>query len=128
MAARAFISTGRRPHRARRQHGRAIDRRDQAQLQNTLFVDGSAEHWAVIAPLIETCRINKIDPLADVLTRIVNGHAHRDIDQLLPWAYRTQSLKAVALEAGGILSKHFASSALIYLFGVARFFRRWFDT
>lgn len=88
----AFISTGRRPHRTRRQHGRAIDPRDQAQLQNALFADGGAEHWAVIAPLIETCKINKIDPLAyltDVLTKIVNGHAHRDIAQLMPWAYRT---------------------------------------
>jgi hypothetical protein len=39
------------------------------------------------------------DPLAyltDVLTRIVNGHPNRDIDQLLPWAYRAQALKAVA--------------------------------
>ena len=31
-----------------------------------------------------------------VLTRIVNGHPNRDIDQLLPWAYRKQDLKAVA--------------------------------
>ena len=34
--------------------------------------------------------------LTDVLTRIVNGHPNRDIDQLLPWAYRAQALKAVA--------------------------------
>ncbi|MGY3587105.1 hypothetical protein ACVIGB_003835 [Bradyrhizobium sp. USDA 4341] len=34
--------------------------------------------------------------LTNVLTRIVNGHLNRDIDQLLPWAYREQSLKAVA--------------------------------
>jgi transposase len=49
--------------------------------------------------LTETCKLNDIDPLAyltDVLTRIVNGHPNRDIDQLLPWAYREQSLKAVA--------------------------------
>ncbi|MET4155569.1 hypothetical protein ABIC08_006248, partial [Bradyrhizobium sp. RT9b] len=25
-----------------------------------------------------------------------SGHPNRDIDQLLPWAYRTQFLKAVA--------------------------------
>lgn len=39
------------------------------------------------------------DPLAyliDVLTRIVNGHSNRDIDQLLPWAYQAQAFKAVA--------------------------------
>src|SRR6201991_758383 len=69
--------------------------------KNALFAgsDGGAEHWAVVASLVETCKLNDIDPLAyltDVLTRIVNGHPNRDIDQLLPWAYRTQSLKAVA--------------------------------
>jgi transposase len=61
--------------------------------------DGGAEHWAIIASLVETFKINDVDPLAyltDVLTRIVNGHPNRDIDQLLPWAYRGQSLKAVA--------------------------------
>ncbi|MET4721056.1 hypothetical protein ABIF63_005162 [Bradyrhizobium japonicum] len=31
----------------------------------------------------------------DVLTKIVNEHANRDIDQLLPRAYRAQALKAV---------------------------------
>ena len=43
--------------------------------------------------------IRGIDPLAylnDVLTRIVNEHPSRDIDQLLPWAYREQSLTAAA--------------------------------
>jgi len=61
--------------------------------------DGGAEHWAVIASLVETCKLNDVDPLAyltDVLTRIVKGHPNRNIDQLLPWAYRTQSLNAVA--------------------------------
>jgi transposase len=68
--------------------------------KNALFAgsDGGAEHWAIVASLIETCKLNDIDPLAyltDVLARIVNGHPNRDIDQLLPWAYRKQ-LKAVA--------------------------------
>ncbi|WLA69341.1 IS66 family transposase [Bradyrhizobium diazoefficiens] len=69
--------------------------------KNALFAgsDGGAEHWAVVASLVETCKINDIDPLAyltDVLTKIVKGHPNRDIDQLLPWAYREHSLKAVA--------------------------------
>jgi transposase len=34
--------------------------------------------------------------LTDVLTRIVNGHPNSAIDQLLPWAYRKQDLRAVA--------------------------------
>jgi transposase len=69
--------------------------------KNALFAgsDGGAQHWAIIASLIETCKINDVDPLdylTDVITRIVNGHPNSDIDQLLPWAYRKQELKAVA--------------------------------
>jgi len=58
-----------------------------------------AAHWAVVASLTESCKLNDIDPLAyltDVLTRIVNGHSNSEIDQLLPWAYQRQDLKAVA--------------------------------
>ena len=53
----------------------------------------------IIASLIETCKINDVNPLhylTDVITRIVNGHPNSDIDQLLPWAYRRPELKAVA--------------------------------
>ena len=53
----------------------------------------------IIASLIETCKLNDVDPLnylTDVLSRIVNGHPNSEIDQLLPWAYRRQELKAVA--------------------------------
>jgi transposase len=69
--------------------------------KNALFAgsDGGAEHWATIASLIETCKLNAIDPLGyltDVLTRIVNGHRNSDIDQLMPWAYRNHDLRAVA--------------------------------
>ncbi len=60
--------------------------------KNALFAgsDGGGEHWAVIASLIETCKLNGVDPqayLADVITRIVNGHPNSQIDDLLPWAY-----------------------------------------
>jgi transposase len=69
--------------------------------KNALFAgsDGGAEHWATIASSIETCKLNDIDPLgylADVLTRIANGHPNKDIDRLLPWSYKTQDLKAAA--------------------------------
>src|ERR1700682_5206001 len=61
--------------------------------KNALFAgsDGGAEHWAIIASLIETCKLNGVEPLGyltDVLTRIVSGHPNSDIDKLLPWAYR----------------------------------------
>ena len=62
--------------------------------------DGGAEHWAVIASLIETCKLLAVEPhgyLADVITRIVNGHPQTRLDDLMPWAYlTTQQLPAVA--------------------------------
>jgi len=70
--------------------------------KNALFAgsDGGAEHWAVIASLIETCKLLAIEPLgylADVITRIVNGHPQNRLDDLMPWAYpATQQLPAAA--------------------------------
>lgn len=34
--------------------------------KNALFAgsDGGAEHWAIIASLVETCKLNDVDPLA----------------------------------------------------------------
>lgn len=70
--------------------------------KNALFAgsDAGAEHWATIASLIETAKLNDVEPLAylsDVLTRIVNGHSNSQIDNLLPWAYAAKhELKAVA--------------------------------
>ena len=69
--------------------------------KNALFAgsDGGAEHWAVVASLVETCKLNSVDPhayLVDVITRIVAGHPQSQIDNLLPWAYAPQPLKAVA--------------------------------
>jgi transposase len=60
--------------------------------KNALFAgsDGGGEHWAVIASLIETCKLTGIEPhayLADIITKIVNGHPNSQIDDLLPWAY-----------------------------------------
>jgi hypothetical protein len=60
--------------------------------KNALFAgsDGGGEHWAVIASLIETCKLVGVDPqtyLADVITKIVNDHSNSRIDYLLPWAY-----------------------------------------
>ena len=62
--------------------------------------DAGAEHWAVIASLIETCKLNDVEPgayLTDVISRIATGHPMSHLDELLPWAYpATQSPKAVA--------------------------------
>jgi transposase len=70
--------------------------------KNALFAgsDGGGEHWAIIASLIETCKLNAIDPqnyLTDVITKIVNGHPNSQIDDLLPWAFpATPTLMDVA--------------------------------
>ena len=70
--------------------------------KNALFAgsDDGAEHWAVVASLIETCKLNNVEPLAyltDALARIVNGHPNSQIDDLLPWAYiAAPEVKAVA--------------------------------
>jgi transposase len=62
--------------------------------KNALFAgsDGGGEHWGVIASLIETCKLAGIEPhayLADVITKIVNGHPNGQVDDLLPRAYPT---------------------------------------
>jgi transposase len=64
--------------------------------KNALFAgsDGGAEHWAVIASLIETCKLLGVEPhgyLTDVITRIVNGHPQSRLDDLMPWAYPAMS-------------------------------------
>jgi transposase len=70
--------------------------------KNALFAgsDGGGEHWAILASLIETCKLCTVDPqayLTDALTKIANGHPNRDIDDLLPWAYAPAAdLKDVA--------------------------------
>jgi len=60
--------------------------------KNALFAghDAGAENWAVIASLIETCKMNSVDPhewLSATLTAIVKGHKQSQIDDLLPWNY-----------------------------------------
>jgi transposase len=70
--------------------------------KNALFAgsDGGAEHWAVIASLIETCKLGGIDPQAYLLgtiTRIVNAHPNSRIDELMPWAFaEAEKLRDVA--------------------------------
>jgi transposase len=60
--------------------------------KNHLFAgsDDGARFWAIHASLIETCKMNNVDPqawLADVLDKIANRHPMSQIDELLPWAY-----------------------------------------
>lgn len=60
--------------------------------KNALFAghDAGAQNWAVIASLIETCKLNAVDPhawLTATLQAIVKGHKQSDINALLPWNY-----------------------------------------
>jgi transposase len=63
--------------------------------KNALFAghDEGAENWACIASLIETCKLNGVDPqyyFADVLTRLVNLWPASRLDELMPWAWAAE--------------------------------------
>ncbi|MGH0003866.1 IS66 family transposase [Pseudovibrio ascidiaceicola] len=60
--------------------------------KNSLFAghDAGAENWAIIASLIETCKLNGINPyayLTDTLAKIAKGHKQSKINALLPWNF-----------------------------------------
>jgi transposase len=64
--------------------------------KNALFAgsDGGGENWATIATLVESCKLNAVDPqayIADTLTKIVNAHPNAKIDDLMPWAFASQA-------------------------------------
>jgi hypothetical protein len=62
--------------------------------KNALFAgaDSGGQHWALVATLIQTAKLNKLDPLAwltDVLERIVSGRTKRnELHTLLPWNWK----------------------------------------
>ena len=59
--------------------------------KNALFAgaDSGGRHWAIVATLIQTAKLNGVEPqawLTDVLERIVSGRTkHNQLDTLLPW-------------------------------------------
>ena len=58
--------------------------------KNALFAgsDEGGDNWAVIATLIENCKLSGIDPhawLAETLTKLANGHPANGIGELMPW-------------------------------------------
>ena len=60
--------------------------------------DRGGERAAVMYTLIQTARLNDVDPqawLADVLTRI-NDHNIQKLDQLLPWNWKNDRAKLAA--------------------------------
>ena len=68
--------------------------------KNSLFAgsDGGARHWAIVASLVATAKLNGIEPLAwltEVLERMVSGRtkAHA-LEGLLPWNWKAKRLEA----------------------------------
>jgi IS66 C-terminal element len=60
--------------------------------------DRGGERAAVMYTLIQTAKLNDVDPqawLADVLARI-NDHNIQNLDQLLPWNWKAPSAKLAA--------------------------------
>lgn len=60
--------------------------------KNALFAgsDEGGAAWGVVASLIETCKLNEVEPhayLSDVLKKIAEGWPMNRLDDLLPWAY-----------------------------------------
>lgn len=58
--------------------------------KNHLFAgsDGGADRWAVVASLLETAKLNGVEPYAylkDVIQRMTDDHPQSRIDELLPW-------------------------------------------
>jgi transposase len=68
--------------------------------KNHLFAgsDGGAESWAIVASLIQTAKLNGVEPFAylrDVLERMVSGNTKtNELSSLLPWAWKASQANA----------------------------------
>jgi transposase len=63
--------------------------------KNSLFAgsDEGGENWACMASLIETCKLNGVNPqtyMTELLTRLVNGWPQERIDELMPWCWKPE--------------------------------------
>jgi len=64
--------------------------------KNHLFAgsDGGGARWATIVSLIETAKLNSVEPyayLCDVLQKLSDGHPMARLDDLLPWAWKAEN-------------------------------------
>jgi transposase len=72
--------------------------------KNALFASGDdgGTRWAALASLVETCKLNGVDPqryFTDVLTRLVNGWPNNRIDELMPWRWTANENGPASSEA-----------------------------
>lgn len=63
--------------------------------KNALFAvhDEGGRNWGRIASLIETCKLNGVEPYAYLkatLEAIAAGHPKSRIDELMPWNFKAQ--------------------------------------
>jgi hypothetical protein len=67
--------------------------------KNHLFAgsDGGGARWATVSSLIQTCKLNGVEPyayLSDVVRRMVDGHPASRLDDLLPWNWKRPAVNA----------------------------------
>lgn len=65
--------------------------------KNSLFAgsEGGGRTWATLATLLQTCRMNSVDPLnwlSQTLTRIAQGWPVADIEALMPWNFKPEAI------------------------------------
>lgn len=65
--------------------------------KNSLFAgsEGGGNTWATIATLLQTAKMNNVDPLAwltQTLIRMANGWPAHDIEALMPWNFKSDVL------------------------------------
>ena len=90
--------------RQRRAHPAFAPRRWNGPIRH-LFAgsDGGARHWAIAMTLIQTAKLNGVEPMAwltDVLERIVSGRTKAtELGSLLPWNWRSNADAPVTVAA-----------------------------
>lgn len=65
--------------------------------KNSLFAgsEGGGRTWATLATLLQTCKMNCVDPLdwlSQTLTRIAQGWPVAEIEALMPWNFRPDAI------------------------------------
>ena len=65
--------------------------------KNHLFAgsDRGARRWAIVSSLVETAKLNVVEPysyLSDVLQRMADGYPASQLDDLLPWNWTPQTI------------------------------------
>lgn len=65
--------------------------------KNSLFAgsEGGGRTWATLATLLQTCKMNDVDPLnwlSQTLSRIAQGWPVTEIEDLMPWNFKSNAI------------------------------------